>query len=219
MGLFGLSLGFGHQKQTQHEQQSVDANTGNQLGDIQRAFQWAGQAGPSPLLNQAGFYGTAAQQAGNLGFGALSGNQAALSSLLNPYTQNVIDANNANWQHTNAQTANQIADLATRGGAFGGSRYGVALGTALANNNGAQQTQTANLLSQGYNNAIGQATNLAGLGFQGAGLNSNLGFGGVGSPSQWLAQMLKQGFIMPTGTQSSGAGSNTGFNLNATAGR
>jgi hypothetical protein len=116
-----------------------------------------------------------------------------------------MDASNAQWQKANLQTMNQVNNQATAAGAFGGSRQGVAEGVALANNNMNQQSQNANLLSPGYNQAQNQASQLAGYGMQGANLNSNLGFGGVGSPSQWYAQQLKQGFIQPTGSTSGGA--------------
>jgi hypothetical protein len=193
------------QKTTENQNSSVDTNTRNQLGGIQQAFDAAGQAGPSPLATGAAGYGTGAQQAGNLGLGALSGDSASMAKLMNPFQSQVIDANNAQWQRVNQQTSNQVSDAATRAGAFGGSRQGVATGVALGANNLAQQQQTAGLLQSGYNNAVGQAGQLAGLGFQGAGLNANLGMGGVGSPEQWQAQMMKQGFIMPTGGTSGGA--------------
>lgn len=180
----------------------VDQHTQDQLGAIQGAYGDAGKAGPGPLLNGAAGYFTGAQNAGNLGFGALSGDPAAVGKLMNPYQQNVIDMNNANWQKANLQTSNQVNDAATRTGAFGGSRHGVAEGVALGNNALAQQTQNAQLLQGGYNNAMNQASQLAQFGLQGAGQNANLGFGGVGSPELWRAQMLRQGFIMPTGQQS-----------------
>lgn len=193
------------QKTTENQNQSVDTNTRQQLGGIQQAYSQAGLEGPSPLLTNAAGYGTAAQTAGNLGLGALSGDPTQMARLMNPYQQQVIDANNAQWQRTNLQTQNQVNDAATRAGAFGGSRQNVATGTALAANNLAQQGQTAGLLQSGYNNAVNQAGQLAGLGFQGAGLNANLGMGGVGSPAQWYADQLRKGFIMPTGGTSGGA--------------
>jgi hypothetical protein len=192
-------------KTTQNNATSFDPNSSAYVEHMRQQALAAGNAGPSPLLNGAAGYGTNAQTAGNLGFGALSGDPAAMQRLMNPYQQQVLDANNAQWQHTNAQTMNQVNDAATKAGAFGGSRHGVAEGVALANNNMAQQGQTANLLQSGYNNAVGQAGQLAGMGFQGAQLNSNLGFGGVGSPEQWKLNMMNQGWTGPTGQTSSGA--------------
>jgi len=54
-------------------------------------------------------------------------------------------------------------------------------------------------LQSDYENAINQAGPLAGYGFQGANLNANLGFSGVGNGDQWRG---RKGFIQPTGTDS-----------------
>lgn len=213
----GFKVGGSHQSTSEKNSSGVDQYTQGQLHGINDAFAQSGRDGPSPLLNDAARYGTTAQTAGNLGFGALSGDPAAAAKLMNPYQQQVIDANNAAWQKTNLQTSNQVNDAATRTGAFGGSRHGVAEGVALANNNQAQAQQTAQLLQGGYRDAINQAGQLAGFGFQGAGMNSNLGFGGVGSPSQWYAQQLRQGYIQPTGTFSDQENHGTSFQGEARA--
>jgi hypothetical protein len=110
---------------------------------------------------------------GNLGFSALTGDPNALAQFQNPYQQQVIDANNADWAHTNVQTQNQVNDAATQAGAFGGSRHGVAEGVALSNNNRAQQDQLAQLRSQGYNDAMSRAYQTANLG-----LSGGVGMGG-----------------------------------------
>jgi hypothetical protein len=198
------------QKTTNNNASSFDPNSSAYVEQMRQQALAAGNAGPSPLLNGAASTGTNAQTAGNLGFGALSGDPNAMAKLMNPYQQQVLDANNAQWQHTNAQTLNQVNDAATGANAFGGSRQGVAEGVALSNNNMAQQSQTAGLLQSGYNNAIGQASQLAGYGMQGAQMNSNLGFGGVGSPEQWKLNMMNQGWTGPTGQTSSGAQTTAG---------
>jgi hypothetical protein len=191
--------------------QSLDPHTQQQLGAIQNAYGQAGAAGPGPLLNGAAGYGTAAQQAGNLGFGALSGDPNAAKQLMNPYQQSVIDANNAQWQKTNAQDTNALNAQATAAGAFGGSRQGVAQGQMLANNAFNQQSQNAQLMNTGYQNAMNQASQLAGFGQQGAQMNANLGFGGVGNQALWNANMLKNGYMGPTGSTYSNS-SNTNQN-------
>jgi len=209
----GFQLGGQVSKTTQNNATSVDPGTSAYVDGIRNSAFNAGTAGPGPLLNGAAAYGTAAQAAGNLGFGALSGDPRATGQLMNPYLSNVVDANNADWAHTNAATASQINDEATRAGAFGGSRHGVAEGVALSGNNLQQQNQLAQLRYQGYNDAMSRASALAGYGFQGANLNSNLGFGGVGNPDLWLLQMLRQGYTGPTGQTSSGATTNSNFGL------
>lgn len=198
------------QKTTNNANNSVDTQTRDYMTEIQNAARNAGLAGPSALTTGAAGYNTGLQTAGNLGLGALSGDPTAAGKLMNPYQQQVIDANNAQWQRVNQQTQNQIADRATQAGAFGGSRQGVATGTALSANNLAQASQNAGLLNSGFESAMQRAGGLAGLGFAGAGANANLGMGGVGSPNQWLLQMLNQGFRGPTGGTSGGAQTTTG---------
>lgn len=191
----------------------MDLPTEQYIHNTEATAQQAGNYGPGSVLNGAAGYGTSAMGAGNLGFGALSGNPGAVSQLMNPYISGVINANNDQWKNINAQTQNQVNGAATMGNAFGGSRYGVALGTALAHNAQTQSQQTAGLLDQGYGQAMNQAGQLAGYGMQGAGLNTNLGFGGVGNPYQWAMNMAKQGYMGPTsqtmtGQQQQGGGSN-----------
>lgn len=166
----------------------------------------AGAPGANPLSTAAGNYygGTAA--AGNLGMGALSGDAASVQKLMNPYQQQVIDANNAAWQKTNAQTAAQTGSAATGAGAFGGSRYGVALGTALSANNVQQGAQTAGLLSSGYTGAMNQANSLANFGMQGAAGSASMGdylrqIQMQQAPGAYQMQMMKQGLSgLNTGT-------------------
>ncbi len=193
------------EKQTYNQNQNVDTQTRDYLSEIQNASRNAGLSGPSPLVTGAAGYNTGLQNAGNLGVSALSGDQAATQQLMNPYQQQVIDANNAQWQHVNQQTQNQVNDRAMKAGAFGGSRQGVATGTALAANNLAQQGQTAGLLNSGYTDTMNRAQALASGGYAGAQANANLGLGGVGNAQQWLANMLNQGYRGPTGSTSGGA--------------
>lgn len=205
-----MSLSFGGQRQTQSQNTSLDGTTQAYLKQIMDAARGAGAAGPSPLVGGATDYYNTAMTGGNLGMGALSGDPRAAQQLMNPYQSQVIDANNAQWAKTNAATSAQVDDEATRAGAFGGSRHGVAEGIALGNNNQAQQQQTAGLLSTGYGDAMNRASQLAQMGYGAAGQNANLGLGGVGSPQQWLMQQLRAGFVMPTGQQSNGSSSMVG---------
>jgi hypothetical protein len=179
---------------------SIDDTTKAHYGTIWDAASKAAADGPGAPLTGASSYYTGMQGAGGMGMRALTGDQTALSGFMNPYQQNVIDANNAQWARTNAQTANQINGMATAGNAFGGSRYGVALGQALAANNLNQQSQTAGLLSSGYNDAMTRAGTMAGMGYNAAGQNANLGFAGVGDPNLWAMNIYKQGSMGPMGS-------------------
>jgi hypothetical protein len=111
----------------------------------------------------------------NLGMGALSGNAGDLAKLMDPYQQQVIDAQRQQFANSNAQIANQVNSNATAQGAFGGDRAAVAQGAALGQAQTGENSTIANLLSGGYSQAMQQAQQLANLGF-GAGQNlSNLG--------------------------------------------
>ena len=210
-----FSKGGGGQRQTQNSQTGVDPTTMAWMKQMWDAAQQAGQAGPSPLTTAAAGYNTGAMQAGQTGLNALGGDQAATQQLMNPYQQQVINATNSQWDQNDQHTMNAVNDRATQAGAFGGSRQGVATGTALAQNNLNRNAQVSGLLNSGYDNTMNRAGQLAGMGFAGAGANANLGMGGVGSPQQWLLNMLNQGFHGPTGTTSSGAQAGTQWGYNA----
>jgi hypothetical protein len=74
---------------------------------------------------------------------------------------------------------NTVNDAATQAGAFGGSRHGVAEGVALGQLGQGHEQQMAGLTSQGYNDAMGRAGQLANLGF-----NANSAAGNIGSYMQ-----------------------------------
>lgn len=211
------SGGGSGQRTTQNSTTSVDKETADWMRSIWGAGQAAGNAGPSPLLTGAAGYGSAAQRGGQLGMDALGGSQGAVSQLMNPYIHDVMEQNNNAWGQINQQTSNQVDDAATKARAFGGSRHGVAEGVALGQNNMAQAQQNAGLLSQGYTDAMQQAGALAGYGFQGAGMNQGLGMAGVGSPELWRMLAMKQGFMGPMGSTSSGrqntVAANGGFKI------
>lgn len=131
--------------------------------------------GLDPLTQQAiGGYQRAAT-AGNLGLSALSGDQNAIHTFYDPYQQNVLNAAMSNWQQLAAQTTNALNDQATRAGAFGGSRQGVAQGVALAQMNQDKANQLAGLQYQGYNDAMARAGQLADAGLGATGQLAQLG--------------------------------------------
>lgn len=200
-----MSIGKGGQRNTQKSQSGVDAPTSDYLQQMWQSAQGAGAAGPSSLVTDASGYYGGAMKAGNLGMGALSGDPSAVKSLMDPYQQQVIGAMRDEAGVTDQRTMNAVNDRATAAGAFGGTRHGVATGTALAANNRALNTQIGGLLSSGYGDAMNRAGQLAGMGYNAAGANANLGMGGVGNPDQWRMEMMRRGFIMPTGQQSSGS--------------
>lgn len=203
--------GGGHaDRQTQSSQTGVDPATMAYMKKMWDAAQAAGQAGPSPLLTGASDYNTGMMGAGARGVAALGGDADATKALMNPYQQQVIGAANQQWDQNDAYTQNAANDAATKAGAFGGGRHGVMAGVAQGQNNMNRNSQISGLLSSGFDNTMNRAGMLAQGGFQGAQANANLGMGGVGSPQQWLLEMMKKGFMGPTGTTSSGSGSQVG---------
>lgn len=205
------SASAGAKRETTNSQTGVDPVTMAYMQEIMNAARAAGQAGPSPLTTGASGYNTGLMDAGTKGLAALGGDKAALGGLMDPYQSQVVDATNAQWNQADMRAQMGVNDAATKSLAFGGGRHGVAAGVTQGENNRNRTSQIGGLLSTGYNDAMGRAGQMAGMGFAGAGANANLGMGGVGSPQQWLLQMLNQGFRGPTGQTSSGATAGTQF--------
>lgn len=108
------------------------------------------QGSYAPYLNTASQY-TAKSAA------PISSNQ--IQQYQNPYTQQVVDATQAQLNQNNAIQQQDLLGKAIQSGAspFGGDRAGVAAAT-LANQQKLADNQTiANLYSQGYSQALGQA--------------------------------------------------------------
>lgn len=199
-----MSIGKSGSRQSTKSDTNIDPVTQQRMKEMWDAANRAGAAGPSPLVTGATDYNTGAMKAGNLGMGALTGDPNAVASFMNPYQQNVINEVQKNFGLLNDRTMTNVNDAATRANAFGGSRHGVATGTALAENARNASGTIAGLLSSGFGDAMQRAAQAAGMGFQGAGANANLGMGGVGNPEQWKLMMQKLGFMGPMGSHSSG---------------
>jgi hypothetical protein len=119
------------------------------------------------------------QQAGQTGAAALSGDQSAISKLMNPYQQNVVDAVKGQYDKLRNQSVMDVNDIATKGGAFGGDRQALLQGARLGELDQGQASTIADLLHGGYNDAMGQANSAANLGLGGGQLN--LGQGQLGA--------------------------------------
>jgi len=133
----------------------------------------------SPNINQMaaqGMYGAGMATAQGLGTPL---QQANIAAYQNPYTQQVIDAS-AQDVLRNAQIGlNQLGTEATRAGAFGGSRHGVAMGEMGRGVAQMLGQQSAGLRQAGFQNAqqaaqfdiaqnqaaANQLANLSNLGF------------------------------------------------------
>jgi hypothetical protein len=125
---------------------------------------------PASLEAMRNYQGMAS--AGNLGLGALSGDPNSVSQMMNPYQSNVLDMVSGRYGDLANMTRMNVNDAATRAGAFGGSRHGVAEGVALGELSKGMGQQMAGLQYQGFNDAMGRAQGLANLGL---GANGQLG--------------------------------------------
>ena len=190
------------------------ATTRGRVKQVWDAAQGAAGAVPQPILQSQGTF-SGAQTAGQAGLDALSGNATAAQQFMNPYQQQVMDQMTKQFGVQNQMTEQQMNDSATRAGAFGGSRHGVATGVALGENQRNQAMQAAGMLQQGFEGAMGRAGQVAGMGMQGAQLGANLGMT-AGSPELWKMNTLQQGMQgMPYQTY----GKNSQTNMGLTFGR
>lgn len=104
------------------------------------------------------------EQAGFRGAQALSGDQAAMSSLMNPYMDKVVGAMGKEYDRMRDKSVMEVNDIATKGGAFGGDRAALLQGERLGALDRAQASDISNLLHGGFNEAMGRAGQLANLG-------------------------------------------------------
>jgi hypothetical protein len=138
---------------------------------------------------------------GTAGAGTIGG--ANLAQYQNPYTQQVIDANQADILRGAQMGLNDLDTQASRAGAFGGSRHGVAMGEMGRGVAQMLGQQSAQLRQQGFMNAqqmaqqdiqnrMSQAAQLANLGQQsfGYGQSVNQGLAAQGQQQQALQQAL-----------------------------
>jgi hypothetical protein len=132
----------------------------------------------------------------NLGIGqgilqnAANGN---VSQFMDPYQQQVIGGVQADFDRQRTMAGNAAADMATKAGAFGGSREAVLRSEALDGVNRNEAATLANLRSQGYGDAMNRASafggQLAGLGM--AGMQGQQGI--IGAQNQISGQQMAAG--------------------------
>lgn len=175
-------------------------------------------AGPNPMSKSAADYYANTQAAGNLGFGALRGDPAAVAAMMNPFQNQVIDRVKSQFGDLSRQASRGTADAATRAGAFGGSRHGVVEGTRLAEVEKGAQDKIAGLMSDDYAAAMSRAGGLASMGMQGAGQQHQMGeyfrmLEEMNNPDVRRAEMLRRNYV-PTG----GGSTSQPTNRNAGAG-
>lgn len=163
-------MGKAPRTQTTTQTMTPDAWTQNARNTVWGAAQNAAGAvgSTSPYVDQAaGMYGQYAGL-GQQGAAALGGSQRDILGFMNPYQQNVLDQVQNQYGVLANRMQNTVNDAATRAGAFGGTRHGVATGVALGELGRNAQEQIASLTSQGFEGAMGRASMAANLGLAGA---------------------------------------------------
>ena len=166
----------------------------------------SGQMGPDAVTQQRGsqIYNTAERAGGQIppsvqaALDFMSGKSDG-SQFQNPFQRQVIDAANEQFDRSGQLALRGVNDAATRAGAFGGSRQGVAAGVAQGENERNRNAQISGLLQSGFQDSTQRALAAAGMGAQ------------FGNPDLFKLDILKKGFSgLPFGQQYSGtAGKNT----------
>ena len=152
----------------------------------------AGQGAGAGALGQAQQAYNAAQAAAAAGqnAGAQFMGPGAYKQFMDPYQKQVIDASLAQFDKKSGEQARAAGLAAAKGSAFGTERFGVQEGSRQAQSNLDRASMTANMLSQGYQQAK-QAANTAFQQAQSQALqNMNL-YGQAGQGQQSLAQGLQ----------------------------
>lgn len=183
-------MGKGAKEQT--VTQKLDPQTAAYTQEVFNRFRDASQQPYQATLPGAGdrLYGAAGLA--DRGLAALGGDPNAVAGLMNPYQQQVIGALGQSYDRARSEAALDANDAATRAGAFGGDRHALLVGERQGALDRAQQQDTANLLYQGYNNAIQQAGQGANLGLGAADFYNQL----TQEQRDWMlrnARVLKEG--------------------------
>jgi hypothetical protein len=168
--------------------------------------------------NQVGTPNVYQQSAGALQ-GALGGTANAMmgpnsGAFANPYQGQVINAAMGDINRQQQQSLNQLGAAASRAGAFGGSRHGVAEAQTLGEFGRQAGDYATQMRQQGFNTALGaaqqqQSTQLAGSGQLGNLANLGFGFG-----QQLTQNQMQQGALQQAMNQAlidAGRGQYAGF--------
>lgn len=112
----------------------------------------------------------------NAGAASPAGN---ISQFLNPYTQQVVDATQNQFNQSNKVQQSQLLGNAASMGALGGDRSAIAQSELAKQQNLAQNPVIAGLYSQGFNTALGAAQN-----YGQQQLSAGYGLGSLGTAAQ-----------------------------------
>lgn len=120
---------------------------------------------------------------------------ATIQQYMNPYTQHVVDATQAQFNNQNAQQQQQLTGNAIAQGALGGNRTAVAAAELANQQQLAQAPVIAGLYNQGYGQAVNTAQTEQLLGLQAGSLTGNLGIAGQQAGLQGAGAQLGAGTV------------------------
>ena len=121
--------------------------------------------------------------------------QAAVQQYMSPYTQNVVNATQNQFNNQNAIQQQGVVGNAIAQNALGGNREAIAQAETANQEQLAQAPVIAGLENTGYNNAVNTAEQQQGIGLSGASTIGNLGVSGQ------TAGLTGAGTQLATGTQ------------------
>ena len=127
----------------------------------------AGNAGVSNIMNASGEF-----------------NPASIQQFVSPYTNQVVNATQQQFNNQNAQQQAQLAGNAASQGAWGGDRSAVAQSLLAGQQQQNEAPVIANLENTGYQTGVQAAETQAGLGLQGATSAGQLGLGAAEGAAQ-----------------------------------
>lgn len=139
---------------------------------------------------------TAYPAVGNIYGASTSYTPGQIPQWMSPYTQNVVDTTQAQFNNQNLQQQNQLRGNAASQGALGGDRLGVAQGILSNQQQLAQAPVIANLYQQGYLSAEQAAQAAAQLRTQGAVSGGQLGVGAAQAGAQLGLGAAEAGYGM-----------------------
>lgn len=157
------------------------ANTPYQAygGELTAGINQQQQAGVSGINQNAGFASPfISEAAGFARQGAAPISAADIARYQDPYTQQVVNATQAQFNNQNAQQQSVLLGNAAAKGALGGDRVGVAQANLSGQQSLAQSPIIAGLYSQGYGQALSAAQRQQQQATQSAGMMGNLGVAG-----------------------------------------
>lgn len=179
--------------QTTQQTTKLDPQTQGYLDAYRNRATGYADGNPAPGGVSANDYGNSVKRGMESGLGGIS-------AYTNPYDASVVSGVQGDFQHQRELAANSAADMATKDGAYGGSRSAILSGVLQGDVNRNEASTLANVRQQGFQNATGNL--MADRSRQAA-----LGMGGM----QWLDQRTQDQLrsLLPGLMGGTGSGQNS----------